>query len=171
MHTTESTIDGVFTKNIIHSKFVHLNLVDQLGTDGHLGQLGVIKHNLKGFELGRDSFKRKIASDTEIFNLGVKSWGLITKILDDKKLTDVNKSYQLLHYLKLLVNLSEPETVGQIKVKLCQPVLNEYTVLWMRRMNFLREKMKTDKSEHTKATFRFVRKHYRKLRRNDQNHC
>jgi hypothetical protein len=101
-----------------------------------MGQLGIIKHNLSGFELGRKTFKRKLASNTEVFNLGVKAWGLISKILNDEKLNDVSKSYQLIHHLKLLVNISKPETTGNVKIKLCEPVLSEKTVLWMRRMNF-----------------------------------
>ena len=70
--------------------------------------------------------------------------------------------------MKLLVNLSEPESVDNVKIKMCEPVLGEKTVTWMRRMNFLREKIKTDKCPHLNATFKFVRRHYRKLREIDQ---
>ena len=38
----------------------------------------------------------------------------------------------------------------------------------MRRMNYLRDKLKDNKDPHVFATFKFVRKHYRKLRNNEQ---
>ena len=142
--TYESAIDGVFSRNVDLSNFQHLNLKDELKTDGHLGQKWTISTKKVKLAMEYQAFSRATANAEEIANTSFKSWGIFDEILNDKDITPTTKAYRLEMYLERLVDMCEPETIKTKKIGLFKPILSDNTIYWRDRLNHLRTLAKND---------------------------
>jgi len=160
----ESCIDAVFTKNVTLSGFIHLNLKDEISTDGHLGQKGIIDYDLNFAQLKNNTFSRVHASNEEIYNNGNLAWPLFLACLEDQSLKHAQKMKQLSCLLERLVDYTEPEVVKTRRVGFFKPILNDKTMAWRNKMNHLRALLKNESdNEYYKLAFYEARKIFHKL--------
>ena len=71
--------------------FIHLNLKDEIRTDGHLGQKGTIDLDLSNLQITQKTFSRAYASEYEIYNNGLKAWKYFMNTLEDESLRKEKK--------------------------------------------------------------------------------
>ena len=160
----ESCIDAVFTRGLKLDGFYHLNLKDEISTDGHLGQKGIINYDLNFAQIKNNHHTRIHASDEDITNIGTRAWKTFLEILRDKSLSRENQLKKVSCSFERLVDLAEPEVIKTRRVGFFKPVLSGKTMVWRNRMNFLRQKtVEFPENEYYKLAFYEARKIFHKL--------